>query len=131
MKQLTESIESGDTEHITTFLQEIIDSEEGTEKDQERAKELLQKVSDYIPLAKVEEQLEENYNQIDNQLSNIPPDPEDKKEPKHEKVMRIDEKKKERKRISMKEKIAEKKAVIAAGEGSAPEKDKARPHREV
>ncbi len=131
INQLKESIDTGDAGYIKEFLQGIIDEEDGSTEDQRKAKELLQKLSEYKPLAKVEEQLEENYNQIDNQLSNIPPDPDEKKEPKHEKEMRIDEHKKARKRISMKEKIAEKKAIISAGEGGAPEKDKSRPNREV
>ena len=108
-----------------------IDEDTALSEELARAKELLQKLAEYKPLAKVEEQVEENYNQIDNQLSNIPPDPEEKKEPKQEKEVRIEEHKKVRKRVSMKAKIAEKKAIIAVGESGAPEKDKSRPQREV
>lgn len=68
----------------------------------------------------------ENYNQIDNQLSNIPHDPEEKKEPKHEKTVRIEEHKKTRNRMSMKEKLSEKKVEIAERDSKAHEAEKAK-----
>lgn len=71
-----------------------------------KAKELLDK------LAKMEELTEQNYNQIDNVLNNGA----EKKEQKQSKG-----------RISIKEKLAEKKAVIEQrdrAEHTSPEKDK-------
>lgn len=45
--------------------------EEGTDENSEqRAKELLVKLAEYKPLAKVEEMEEQNYNMIDNVLNN-------------------------------------------------------------
>lgn len=62
-----------------------------------RAKELLEKLAEYKPLAKVEELTEQNYNMIDNVLSNGA----EKKEQEQTKG-----------RISIKEKLVEKRAVI-------------------
>ena len=62
-----------------------------------RAKELLDKLAEYKPLAKVEELTEQNYNMIDNVLSNGA----EKKEQEQTKG-----------RISIKEKLVEKRAVI-------------------
>ena len=86
-----------------------------------RAKELLKKLDEYKPLAKVEEMVEQNYNMIDNMINNLPKDPEEKKEPKPEKEMRIAEVKKVRKRVSMKALLSEKKAEVAAREKKLPE----------
>ena len=61
------------------------------------AQELLDKLSAYKPLAKVEELEESNNNMIDNVLNNDSSKKEEKREPG---------------RISVKEKLAEKKAVI-------------------
>lgn len=45
--------------------------EEGTDENSEqRAKELLVKLAEYKPLAKIEEMEEQNYNMIDNVLNN-------------------------------------------------------------
>ena len=74
---------------------EIDDSE--TVQTARKAKELLDRLAEYKPLAKVEELTEQNYNQIDNVLNNGA----EKKEQEQSKG-----------RISIKEKLAEKKAVI-------------------
>ena len=76
-----------------------------------RAKELLDKLAEYKPLAKVEELTEQNYNMIDNVLNNGA----EKKEQEQTKG-----------RISIKEKLAEKKAVIEQrdkAERTSPEKE--------
>lgn len=62
-----------------------------------KAKELLDRLAEYKPLAKVEELEECNYNMVDNVLNN--------KKPKEDKEHKAG-------RISIKEKLAEKKAVI-------------------
>jgi predicted nucleotidyltransferase len=67
-------------------------------------------VEEYKPLAKVEELLEENYNQIDNVISNVPPDTKEKNK---QKTVNFEEYKKVHTRVSMKRKLAEKKAEIA------------------
>ena len=124
VRQIAESIESGDTGHITVFLQGIIDEwqdEPDTSEDVRKAKELIDKLAEYKPLAKVEEREEQNYNMIDNVLNNLPQDPEEKKEPAPQKEMRISEHKKVRKRVSMKKLLAEKKVEVAEREKKPPE----------
>lgn len=71
-----------------------LDDSEGVQTAR-KAKELLDKLAEYKPLAKIEELEECNYNMIDNVLNN--------EKPKEEKQAG---------RISIKEKLAEKKAVI-------------------
>lgn len=54
---------------LSIFLQAFID--EGIDEDSERqAKELLVKLEEYKPLAKIEELEEQNYNMIDERLNN-------------------------------------------------------------
>lgn len=54
---------------LSIFLQAFID--EGIDEDSERqAKELLVKLAEYKPLAKIEELEEQNYNMIDERLNN-------------------------------------------------------------
>ena len=76
-----------------------------------KAKKLLDKLAEYKPLAKVEELEEQNYNMIDNVLNNGA----EKKEQEQTKG-----------RISVREKLAEKKAVIEQRdkvERTLPEKE--------
>lgn len=72
----------------------------------------------------VEELLEENDNQIDSQLSNIPPAGDENNAMPQEKAARIGERKKTRSRISMKEKLAEKRAEIAKKGAKSHETEK-------
>ena len=84
-----------------------------------KAKELLDKLAEYKPLAKIEELEEQNYNMIDNVLNNGA-------EKKDEKA---------KTRVSVKEKLAKKKAVIEKrdkAEKNCPEKDaEKKAHREI
>ena len=114
-------IESGNTGELTAYLQSIVDHGDGSAEDIEKAKELIAKLAEYKPLAKVEEREEQNYNMIDNVLNNLPQDPEEKKEPAPQKEMRVSEVKKVRKRVSMKALLAEKKAEVAEREKKPPE----------
>ena len=118
---LKNDIENGTTEGITSYLQEIVDQEDGLPEDLEKAKELLAKLAEYKPLAKVEEREEQNYNMIDNVLNNLPQDPEEKKEPAPQREMREAEVKKVRKRVSMKALLPLKKAEVAEREKKPPE----------
>ncbi|MEY8433628.1 YodL domain-containing protein [Lachnospiraceae bacterium 48-42] len=122
---ITEDIRNGNTGYLDDFLNALISDSiregmtdivrKGTElNDSEgiqtarKAKELLDRLAEYKPLAKVEELVECNYNMIDNVLNN--------EKPKEEKQTG---------RISIKEKLAEKKAVIGQrdkSEKEAPEK---------
>ena len=126
---ITEDIRSGNTGYLNDFLNAVISEGvregitdifgQGVEIDDSeavqtarKAKELLDRLAEYKPLAKVEELTEQNYNQIDNVLNNGA----EKKEQEQSKG-----------RISIKEKLAEKKAVIEQrdrAEHTLPEKDK-------
>ena len=125
---ITEDIRNGNTGYLNDFLNAVISEGvregitdifgggveiEGSEAVQtaRRAKELLDKLAEYKPLAKVEELTEQNYNMIDNVLNNGA----EKKEQEQTKG-----------RISIKEKLAEKKAVIEQrdkAERTSPEKE--------
>ena len=111
---ITEDIRNGNTGYLNDFLNALISDSiregmtdifgKGTELDDSegvqtarKAKELLDKLTEYKPLAKIEELEECNYNMIDNVLNNEKPK---------------EEKEKQTGRISIKEKLAEKKAVI-------------------
>ena len=99
IRGIAESIETGQDggarAYLTSFVEESEDPETVTQ-----AKELLKKLDEYKPLAKVEEMVEQNYNMIDNVINNLPQDPEEKKEPAPQKEMRTAEVKKVRTGIS-------------------------------
>ena len=125
---ITEDIRNGNTGYLNDFLNAVISEGvregitdifgQGVEIDDSeavqtarRAKELLDKLAEYKPLAKVEELTEQNYNMIDNVLNNGA----EKKEQEQTKG-----------RISVREKLAEKKAVIEQrdkAERTSPEKE--------
>ena len=118
---ITEDIRNGNTGYLNDFLNALISDSiregmtdifgKGTELDDSegvqtarKAKELLDKLAEYKPLAKIEELEECNYNMIDNVLNNEKP-----------------KKEKQAGRISIKEKLAEKKAVIEQRDKSEKE----------
>ena len=134
---ITEDIRNGNTGYLNEFLNAVISEGvrggiadifgQATEIDDSeavqtarRAKELLDKLSEYKPLAKVEELEESNYNMIDNVLNNEKSKKEEERSPG---------------RISIKEKLAEKKAMIEhrdKGEKLSPDKDaEKKSHREI
>lgn len=94
-------------------MQEVI--KKGVDlEDVEKAKELLEWLAEYKPLAKVEELEEANYNMIDNVLNNEKP-----KKEEHTKA-----------RISIKEKLAEKRAKLSlSGKQEAKEKEPKEPEK--
>ena len=69
VSELAERIKQGDSKHLTDWLKGII-SEGAVPEEAERAKELLEKLAEYKPLAKIEELEEQNYNMVDNVLNN-------------------------------------------------------------
>lgn len=124
VSELAESIKQGDTGHLTTWLADII-SEGAVPEEIKRATELLEKLTEYKPLAKIEEAEEQNYNMIDNVLNNGV----------GEKVQREKNKRMEEKppaRVSLKVRLAEKKAQV---EGKSKEHDvqenEKKSHREM
>lgn len=112
VSELAESIKQGDTGHLTTWLADII-SEGAVPEEIKRATELLEKLTEYKPLAKIEEAEEQNYNRIDNVLNNGV----------GEKAQREENKRMEEKptvRLSLKSRLAEKKSQV---EGQSKEHD--------
>ena len=120
---IAEDIRNGNTEYLNDFLNAMISDSmregitdifgKGTEFDDSegvqtarKAKELLDRLAEYKPLAKIEELEECNYNMIDNVLNN--------EKPKAEQERKAG-------RISIKEKLAEKKAVIEQRDKSEKE----------
>ena len=69
IQMIADDIRTGNVKPLSIFLQASID--EGIDEDSERqAKELLVKLAEYRPLAKIEELEEQNYNMIDERLNN-------------------------------------------------------------
>lgn len=102
---IANDIRSGNVKPLQIFLQTSID--EGIDADSERqAKELLAKLAEYKPLAKIEEIEEQNYNMIDDRLNNGV-----------EKFNREEEKKEQQEkpqaRSSLKERLAAKQKEVA------------------
>lgn len=66
---IADDIRTGNVKPISIFLKASIDEgiDEGSEG---RAKELLVKLAEYKPLAKIDELEEQNYNMIDERLNN-------------------------------------------------------------
>ena len=115
---IADDIRNGNIEPLRDFLQTAI--EEGTDEDSERqAKELIAKLAEYKPLAKIEELEEQNYNLIDDRLNNGV-----------EKFNREEEKKeqaeKPQARSSLKERLAAKQTEVAQGKKDSKEQNKAK-----
>jgi len=121
VEEITEQIRQGDTGHIADWLEKV--AEEGAVPEEaQRAKELLAKLTEYKPLAKVEELEEQNYNMIDNVLNNG-----------CEKFNKEQEKREQEKppqKPSLRERLAEKKAE-AAGQGRGEQEAAKKNQREM
>jgi hypothetical protein len=114
---ISKDLQSGEAGYITSYLQEIVSQGAGTTEEQVKAQELIAKIQEYKPLAKVEEIEEQNYNQIDNVLNN---GFEQKKEEKEREARG----EKGDKRPSLKQRLEEKKELVAREpERPAPDKD--------
>ena len=117
VQMIANDIRSGNVKPLQIFLQTSID--EGIDADSERqAKELLAKLAEYKPLAKIEELEEQNYNMIDDRLNNGV-----------EKFNREEEKKEQQEkpqaRSSLKERLVAKQKEVAQGKNKdAKEQDK-------
>lgn len=104
VSEISEMIRQGDVEHLTEWLNEVISAETVPEETQ-RANELLEKLAEYKPLAKIEEMEEANFNMVDNILNNGA----------GEKVQKEENKKVQDKNAkpSLKARLAEKKAKVS------------------
>ncbi|RKJ63615.1 YodL domain-containing protein [Roseburia sp. 1XD42-69] len=108
VSELADTLKQRDTHDIALWLAEI--AADGTEpEERKRAVELLEKLSEYKPLAKIEEMEEQNYNMVDNVLNNGA----------GEKAGREENKKEQERpaaKASLKARLAEKKALVS-GQG--------------
>ena len=117
VQMIANDIRNGNVKPLQIFLQTSID--EGIDADSERqAKELIAKLAEYKPLAKIEELEEQNYNMIDDRLNNGV-----------EKFNREEEKKEQQEkpqaRSSLKERLAAKQKEVAQGKNKdSKEQDK-------
>ena len=129
VQNIADDIRNGNSKDYKKYLGDIIDQSDNIE-DVRKAAELLVKLAEYKPLAKVEELEEENLNQIDNYLSNTVPKAEERKNIRNEEQERIEEEERKRrrssgKRQSLRARLAEKKTIVAAGSQS-PQTEKQR-----
>ena len=69
VSEIAEALKQRDTHDIALWLADI--AADGTvPEERKRAMELLEKLAEYKPLAKIEEMEEQNYNMVDNVLNN-------------------------------------------------------------
>ncbi len=108
VSEIAEALKQRDTHDIAMWLADVVT--EGTEPEEtKRAMELLEKLAEYKPLAKIEEIEEQNYNMVDNVLNNGAGEKAQKEENKKEQERPAA-------RTSLKARLAEKKAFIS-GQG--------------
>lgn len=69
VSELADALKQGDTQDIVSWLADIA-ADKTEPEESRRAKELLEKLAEYKPLAKIEEMEEQNYNMVDNVLNN-------------------------------------------------------------
>ncbi len=98
-------LEERDTGEIIEWLNEIID-EGALPEEEKRAKELLEMLTEYKPLAKIEEMEEANYNMVDNVLNNGAGEKAQKEENKKEQELPAA-------KPSLKDRLAEKKELVS------------------
>ncbi len=127
VQNIAADIRSGNTGDYSRYLKNVMLQSSDIESVR-RSAELLVKLAEYKPLAKVEELEEENLNQIDNVLSNTIPKAEERKEIRNTEHERIEEEERKRRRgerQSLRARLAEKKAIVAA-RGANPQAVKQR-----
>ena len=123
VQNIADDIRIGNSADYKKYLGTVIEESDNIE-DVRKAAELLVKLAEYKPLAKVEELEEVNLNQIDNVLSNTVPKSEEKREARQaeqerlEELQRIEEEERKRRargeRPSLRARLAAKKAIVAA-----------------
>ena len=127
VQNMATDIRSGNSADYKQYLMDVISGSDNIE-DVRKAAELLVRLAEYKPLAKVEELEEENLNQIDNYLSNTVPKAEERKEIRNSEHERIEEEERKRRhmgRPSLRARLAEKKAIVAEiGKVPQPEKQR-------
>lgn len=108
VSEIAEALKQRDTHDMALWIAEI--AADGTEpEERKRALELLRKLTEYKPLAKIEEMEEQNYNMVDNVLNNGVGEKAQKEENKKEQERPAA-------RTSLKARLAEKKALVSGQE---------------
>ncbi len=108
VSEIAEALKQRDTHDIAMWLADVVT--EGTEPEEtKRAMELLEKLADYKPLAKIEEMEEQNYNMVDNVLNNGAGEKAQKEAARREQEQSAA-------KVSLKVRLAEKKALVS-GQG--------------
>ena len=108
VSELADALMQRDTHDIALWLADI--AADGTEpEERKRAAELLEKLAEYKPLAKIEEMEEQNYNMVDNVLNNGAGEKAQREENRKEKERPAA-------KASLKARLAEKKALVS-GQG--------------
>ena len=100
---IAKDIREGNTGHLTDYFKQMSSDADASRAAQ--AKEYLDKLLEYKPLAKVEEVVEQNYNMIDNVINNTKPQGEPHKQEEQKKASKD--------RQSLRERLEEKKRFIA------------------
>ena len=122
VSEIAEALKQRDTRDMALWFADI--AADGTEpEERKRAMELLGKLAEYKPLAKIEEMEEQNYNMVDNVLNNGAGEKAQKEENK--KVQDRPAAK-----PSLKARLAEKKAQVA-GQGREQEENNKNKQREM
>ena len=139
VQNIADDIRNGNSADYKKYLGTVIEESDNIE-DVRKAAELLVKLAEYKPLAKVEELEEVNLNQIDNVLSNTVPKSEEKREARQaeqeclEELQRIEEEERKRRargeRPSLRSRLAAKKAIVAAN-SAVPQRSKQREAQEA
>ena len=136
VKTISDDLEKGEAGYMVSYFKELISNEDGLMEDRQKAQQFIKEIEEYKPLAKIEEQFEENYNHIDNYLNNLKKPSEERIENSRETDEKQEEAlnqadsdsgrktdvekqiKKSGKRPSLRKRLEEKKAQVA----SVPEK---------
>ena len=108
VSEIAEALKQRDTHDIALWLADIAADRTGSEE-RKKAMELLEKLAEYKPLAKIEEMEEQNYNMVDNVLNNGAGEKAKKEENKKGQECPAA-------RTSLKARLAEKKALVS-GQG--------------
>ena len=139
VQNIAADLRNGNSADYKKYLGDVV-SESDNIEDVRKAAELLVKLAEYKPLAKVEELEEVNLNQIDNVLSNTVPKAEEKKDARQaeqerlEEIQRIEEEERKRRargeRPSLRARLAAKKAIVATN-SAVPQRSKQREAQEA
>ncbi len=122
VSELADALKQGDTQDIASWLADIA-ADKTEPEESRRAEELLEKLAEYKPLAKIEKMEEQNFNMVDNVLNNGA----------GEKAQKEENRKAQDKpaaKPSLKARLAEKKAQVA-GQGREQEENIKNKQREM